>query len=250
MRKTRFFSYLLLTKIYLVSKLKNLNFLKRNRLQAYLDILKIDAVFDIGANIGQFGLKLYANGFSGRVISYEPMYKEFIILKKVSRIFKNWINYNAAIGKTGDKKNTIYVSDNSVSSSMLRVNEAHISAAPESVQKKSIDIQIQDLREAIEFNSRTYNISNIFLKIDVQGYEIPIIENFDFSKYQIPLILVEASFRKLYSEQESFEKLIELIYRNNYIVVEILDCFRGKGQLNPILQADILCCHKSYINII
>ena len=248
MRKSRFFSYLLLLKIYVVSKLKNLNCLQKNKLQDYIEILKIDTVFDIGANIGQFSLKLYANGFSGMVISYEPMYKEFIILKKVSRIFKNWINYNIGIGKTGDKKNTIFVSDNSVSSSILRVNEEHINAAPESVQKKSIDIQIQDLREAIEFNSKNYNISNIFLKIDVQGYEIPIIENFDFSQYQIPLILIEASFRKLYKEQESFEKLIELIYKNNYIIVEILDCFRGKGQLKPILQADILCCHKSYIN--
>ena len=75
MRKTRFFSYLLLIKIYVVSKLKNLNFLQKNKLQDYIETLKIDTVFDIGANIGQFGLKLYANGFSGRVISYEPMYK-------------------------------------------------------------------------------------------------------------------------------------------------------------------------------
>ena len=176
------------------------------------------------------------------------MYKEYIILKKVSGLFKNWINYNIGIGKKGEKKSTIYVSENSVSSSILRVNQEHISAAPDSVQKKSIDINIQDLREAIEFNSINYDISNIFLKIDVQGYEIPIIDNFDFSQYQIPLLLVEASFRKLYSEQESFEKLIELIYKNNYIIVEILDCFRGKGHLKPILQADILCCHKAYIN--
>tara|TARA_A100001035_G_C27782914_1_gene502723 strand:+ start:2901 stop:3653 length:753 start_codon:yes stop_codon:yes gene_type:complete len=248
MKKTRFFSYLLLIKIYLISKLKNLNYFKKNKLQNYIDILKIDTVFDIGANIGQFSLKLYANGFSGRIISYEPMYKEYIILKKVSGLFKNWINYNIGIGKKGEKKSTIYVSENSVSSSILRVNQEHISAAPDSVQKKSIDINIQDLREAIEFNSINYDISNIFLKIDVQGYEIPIIDNFDFSQYQIPLLLVEASFRKLYSEQESFEKLIELIYKNNYIIVEILDCFRGKGHLKPILQADILCCHKAYIN--
>ena len=163
MKKTRFFSYLLLIKIYLISKLKNLNYCKKNKLQNYIDILKIDTVFDIGANIGQFSLKLYANGFSGRIISYEPMYKEYIILKKVSGLFKNWINYNIGIGKKGEKKkSTIYVSENSVSSSILRVNQEHISAAPNSVQKKSIDINIQDLREAIEFNSINYDISNIF----------------------------------------------------------------------------------------
>ena len=52
---------------------------------------KIDTVLDIGANKGQYAQSLRRFGFKGRIISFEPLNKEFNILQKNSKNDSNWI---------------------------------------------------------------------------------------------------------------------------------------------------------------
>ena len=56
------------------------------RLVTLLDHHKVETVFDIGANIGQYAQNLRKAGFRGRIISFEPLAINHLQLKKYQRI--------------------------------------------------------------------------------------------------------------------------------------------------------------------
>lgn len=47
-----------------------------------LEARQVDAVFDIGANSGQYSIGLRRAGFRGRIISFEPLSGPFSLLEK------------------------------------------------------------------------------------------------------------------------------------------------------------------------
>jgi hypothetical protein len=69
---------------------------KMQRLLAYNNI---DLVFDVGANIGQYAKLLRELGYSGRIVSFEPLSSAYSRLKAVSEKDPLWeIAPQAAIG--------------------------------------------------------------------------------------------------------------------------------------------------------
>ena len=85
-----------------------------------LNKFKIDLIFDIGANIGQYALLLRKLGYKNKIVSFEPMKKEFKILKNKSVTDSLWEIKNYAIGDV-NTEDFINISGNSVSSSMHKM---------------------------------------------------------------------------------------------------------------------------------
>ena len=248
----KFKSFSIIKKIQV--KFKILHFLnkvglKKVLLNKYFDNFKIKKVIDIGANIGQFGTQIYSLGYKYEIHSFEPLKKEYTFLKKHTKRKKNWDCYNLGIGEKKEIKK-IFISRNSVSSSFMKVNNKHLSAAPESEQSSYQIIDVITLEEAFNKKIKVKLKEPVFLKIDVQGYEINILESFPFYKYNIPLLLVEVSFTNLYDGQGEFNQLINLLYKHNYSIVEIIlnNKFRAKNKLNSLLQSDFLLCRNDYLN--
>ena len=94
---------------------------------------KINFVFDIGANEGQFVKELRYYGYKDEVISFEPLKDAHKKLLKESQNDYKWHVYEPIAIGNKNTKNKINISKNSVSSSILNINQAHIDNAPESV---------------------------------------------------------------------------------------------------------------------
>ena len=107
--------------------------------------LGINKLLDVGANAGQYSLKMRKLGFKKKIISFEPLKSAFEKLQKAASKDKNWIVNNYALGNE-DAENTINVSRNSYSSSILNMLPEHMDRAPEStyVAKESIRIKKLD----------------------------------------------------------------------------------------------------------
>ena len=129
-----------------------------NKFPSGSDLLKINLlnkrdinlIMDVGANTGQFSIQLRNIGYKGKVISFEPLKKEFDMLKLNSSNDKNWSVNNFALGNE-DKMMTINVAGNSYSSSFLEMNKTHIDSAPfskyiglEEVEMKKLDTFIEE----------------------------------------------------------------------------------------------------------
>ena len=61
------------------------------RILKFLSTYNIDAVLDVGANIGQYALWLWESGYKGRIISFEPLLEVYQHLLINSKKDLNWI---------------------------------------------------------------------------------------------------------------------------------------------------------------
>jgi FkbM family methyltransferase len=104
----------------------------------------VQAVYDIGANAGQFGLSLRRRGYSGHIISYEPVRTAFDVLQKIAVKDGNWIAAHCAIGdREGEAQ--INVSRNSQFSSLLDLSNRAPSIDPESIVESQENVRVYRL---------------------------------------------------------------------------------------------------------
>src|SRR5882724_10524533 len=69
---------------------------------ALLRAFGISCVLDVGANSGQFGRKLRLAGYSGRIVSFEPVSGPYRQLTEVAKRDDEWCTAQMALGdRTG-----------------------------------------------------------------------------------------------------------------------------------------------------
>jgi FkbM family methyltransferase len=165
-----------------------------------LEVHKVNVVFDVGANIGQFAKELREHGYMGKIISFEPLPKAHIALQKQALGDAGWIVHSrVAVGAfAGDV--SINVARNSVSSSILPMLETHASAAPESQYTHSEQVLLITLDSVLE--EYTSLSDNLFIKIDTQGYEWAVLDGATKTLNQSKGVLLELSLVPLYDGQK------------------------------------------------
>ncbi|MBA3741939.1 FkbM family methyltransferase [Sporichthya sp.] len=198
--------------------------------------LGIDIVIDVGANIGQFGSALRANGYRGRIISCEPLPAAFARLRSRARRDPSWQVVNRAMGaEPGTAR--LHVAGNSYSSSILRMTPAHIAAAPGSATVDAIDVPVSTVADVVQ----EYGIApeRTLLKIDTQGYEGRILDGAADLLPRMGAIQLEISFVTLYEGQEPGGGLLR---RMEGIGFELYawDSSFSDPQTGRLLQADVV----------
>jgi len=205
------------------------------RILKFFSTYKIDTVLDVGANTGQYALWLRGSGYKGRIISFEPLSKAYSHLVTNSKKDSNWvIAPRMALGNEEGEK-FINIAGNYVSSSILKMSDIHIKAAPESANIGSEKIQINKLDNIIKTFIKANN--NIFLKIDVQGYELQVLEGASKILPKIKGMQIEFSLVPLYEGQSFFLDMLDYIINLGFELYDILPVFSDKKS-GRLLQFD------------
>lgn len=205
------------------------------RQKALMKEYQIDTVIDVGANIGLYGRKLIKDlNYKGEIYSFEPMAKEYQGLKKESKNYKQWIVFNEALGDK-QQEMEINVSNNSVSSSILGILDKHTESAPESKYSHKETVLVNTIDNVIKENNLENR--NIFLKLDVQGFEKQALLGGIESLNNIDTIQVEISLVPLYEGGIVFEELFDILREQGYTLVAIEPGFSHK-KTGQMLQMD------------
>jgi FkbM family methyltransferase len=176
----------------------------------------IDFVFDIGANRGQFASELRNGGYSGEIVSFEPLSAAHAALQIASKNDAKWCVYpRCALGdRNGEIE--INVAGNSVSSSILPMLESHEKAAPLSVYQGTEIVNIKTLDAvAAEYSSigRTS-----FLKIDTQGFEWQVLNGARDTLPNIRGVLLELTLSPLYEGQHLWRETIDRLESEGFLL--------------------------------
>jgi FkbM family methyltransferase len=200
-----------------------------------LERQKIDFVLDVGANIGQFVDRLRSHySYQGEVVSFEPLKDTFETLSKKAADDLQWTTHNYALGDSPGSEE-INISANTQSSSFLEMNKSHLDAAPQSAYQNKQIVQIETLDRI--FDDIGTKGKNVFLKADVQGYEMKLLEGAKDSLHKIKAIRLEMSVIPLYQSEILIEGMISFMRANGFQLHAIEPNFSDPAT-GAILQVD------------
>ena len=178
--------------------------------------VKIDVLFDIGANTGQFSLQMRDKGYSGKIISFEPLTSVREKLTYQASKDVNWIVHErAAIGNYSGITD-INISKNSVSSSILPMLKAHSDAGKNSMYIKNEKTPVITLDSVADNYLDKY--SNLFIKIDTQGYESQVLDGAFKTLKRAKGVLCELSLTPLYEGQVIWIDLILRLEKEGFVL--------------------------------
>ena len=198
--------------------------------------LNIDTLFDIGANVGQFASEMRSFGYKKAIVSFEPLDEAFKELKKKSSNDVRWTVCHSAVGND-DGEIEINVSRDSVCSSILEREKILDKTHPMSVFYKKEKVSICKIDSVID--KYIESNSNVFVKIDTQGFEKNVIDGAQNSISSIKGFIMELSFVSLYKSETLFMDMIPFMKSIGYELWQIIPvAFDNSNQ--RIVQANIV----------
>ncbi len=231
----------LILKIFNFKLIKIVNqFSNSYRLVLSLKEKKINYIFDVGANEGQFVNELRYYGYKDNIISFEPYSDAHSKLLFNSKKDKKWEVYEPIALGNKNSSNTINISKNSVSSSIFKINKEHVDNAPDSKivkQQSIIEKKLEDIFFEFDLKDKM-----LFLKIDTQGYEFEVLKGAEKILNQFQGILVEVSLVELYEGQKSWVEIVDFIQSYGFKLWSVDRGFSNKNN-GQTLQMD-LCFFK------
>lgn len=183
----------------------------------------IDLVFDIGANQGQYVRHLRSIGYHGRIVCFEPLSDAFTVLSNYAKKDRKiTIAPRMALGEYVGSA-TINVAANSESSSLLMVSDAHLKAEPlvKSIGTETVPLNRLD-EVALDYVA---DADSVFLKIDVQGYELSVLRGAAGILPKIRGIQLELSLEPLYEGEPLYREMIEIVEAAGFELHDINPCF-------------------------
>jgi FkbM family methyltransferase len=177
-------------------------------LKPFLKAAHPNVVFDVGANIGQYGRSLRKCGFTGRIVSFEAISSAHAQLSAVAARDHDWVVApRCAIGRTTEES-TINISGNSVSSSLLRMQDIHLNTSPDSAYVAREPVRIERLDDLAE--SLMPNEARLMLKVDTQGYEEEVLSGAVLTLNKVCAMQLEMSVVPLYDGAPQLRRILEL----------------------------------------
>lgn len=210
------------------------------RLAKQLEVNNCDVVLDVGANTGQFASGLFEEGYyDGEIISFEPLPDAHDRLVAKAQTYrakgKNWrVAPPVAVG-AAVMAAQFHVSDNSVSSSLAPIMQAHLDASPLSMVTKHINVDIRPLDLLVD--DLGIDSKNIFLKMDTQGTEQDVLAGALPIMDRISGIRIELSVVNLYLGQLLYPEMDKKLRDLGFQLWDLIGEFRHPSSLK-LLQFD------------
>ena len=199
-------------------------------------------VIDAGAHIGTFSKAVSLALPQARVLAFEPSKSTFARLKSSVRDFANVEPHNCALGARKCRL-SLANSQLEASNSLLSISKKHTDAWPES---NTTSVEEVDVRTINEFFPAGKPDSGIFLKADVQGYELEVFRGAEDLLDSITVIQVECSFVTLYEDSPLFSDVVEFLYARGFRIAKIFDLLSPPGS-HEAVSCDAVFVRESFL---
>ncbi|MBD2093914.1 FkbM family methyltransferase [Trichocoleus sp. FACHB-591] len=196
---------------------------------------EIQLVIDVGANEGKFIITSLALMPEVAVYAFEP---NLSLAEKLSSHKWNSEKIKIFPVALGSKQNNlpINITKFSPASSFLEPSDQLAIEFPETEIDNIVIVKVDRIDDLI--NSLDTMHESILLKLDVQGFELEVLQGATGILDRIPIIVCEVNFAALYEKQPSLEAILSFLSKYGYQLVDIGDPVRSRTT-KEVLYADV-----------
>lgn len=195
---------------------------------------RIRLVLDVGANVGQFTLVSRRIFPEAQVIAFEPLAAECERFKAIHGGDAAVRLIRSALGPERQWVN-MHVAGARDSSSLLPITAAQARLFPGTAETHRERVQVAPLLETISAEDL---VGPVLLKIDVQGFELQVLEACRPALHLVEFVYVECSFIELYAGQAMAGEVLAWLQRRGYHIAGIGSLTVGPSGIG--VQADLL----------
>jgi FkbM family methyltransferase len=145
------------------------------QLERFLRAFEIDCVFDVGANIGQYAECVFATGFRGTVVSFEPNPEAVAVLQKKAEKNPRWKVVPTVLDSCAGKVDFNIMSASQFSSLHSPDHSQTDIFLDRNVIIQTIQIEATTLDRQFEVLAREIGFNRPFLKMDTQGHDLAVV---------------------------------------------------------------------------
>lgn len=169
----------------------------------------IRTVIDIGANVGEF-TAIFAELFpDAQIYAFEPLPDCFEQLAKIAKQYQGRVKaFNIALG-TQEGSFEFHRSAWAPASSFREMSDLHKKNYPHSAGSETVKVDVKTLDKVFE------NIDlkkNIFIKMDVQGFEDEVIKGGLEVIKKAKVLVIECSLQNTYEGEPMFDGIYNLVH--------------------------------------
>jgi FkbM family methyltransferase len=185
--------------------------------------LRVKTFVDAGSHVGPFAFSMRDLYPDTPIYSFEPLPDCFKRLQQNLAPYGHFKAFNVALGdRQGDT--TFYQSSFSESSSLLEMSSLHKEAFPFTADNKPVAVKLARLDD---FLPEMQLQRPVFLKLDVQGYELQVLKGAQELLKSVDFLMAEVSFKELYKGQARFDDIYQFLKEAG---------FEYAGSLDPLLS--------------
>jgi FkbM family methyltransferase len=159
--------------------------------------LRINCVFDVGANVGQYALMLRRNSYRGYIFSFEPVTATFASLQGAARGDEKWKPFKVALGASRGVAQ-INVTSLSALNSFRRPSKLWDRVLPTISVVDAEDVEVRTLDDMFPELTSGIEECRPFLKVDTQGFDLEVVKGARNCIGRMLGLQSELAIRKLY----------------------------------------------------
>ncbi|WP_225859437.1 FkbM family methyltransferase [Streptomyces albicerus] len=148
------------------------HYLCAQHVAAVLEKYRVNCVFDVGANTGQYGKGLRRFGYTGRIVSFEPVSDTFERLQRSAESDPDWQVYNFALGRE-EAVQSIHIDWKSMNS-LLPPSEYGKERYKRFAKGRTEEIEIRRLDDVMQKALEGIDDPRPYLKMDTQGFDMEV----------------------------------------------------------------------------
>jgi FkbM family methyltransferase len=166
--------------------------------------LDINCVIDVGARIGDYGLWIRRNGYSGKIVSFEPVSESFKQLQSRCTADRNWSAHPIALGSRNENSR-INVTRATNFSSFLTPNQYSVDQFGEQVSINHTEsVEVRRLEDVWELVASDTTHPRVYLKMDTQGWDVEVLRGASSALTHVLALQTEVSVQPIYTGMSTY----------------------------------------------
>ncbi len=208
--------------------------------------LSINCVIDVGAHFGEYGLVLREFGYTGQIISFEPVAQSYAVLERQCSRDGRWSAHQLALGSaegyaainvTRVTELCSFLPSTGYADAFFRMY------TPDNEVQSTENVKIERLDNIFDKIVGSLPDPNVYLKLDTQGWDLEVLKGADACLERVCALQSEVSVKPIYEGMPTYVEAISYMNSKGFELTGLFPVIRDLQ--NRVIEFDCMMVRTS-----